>query len=93
MKNIAGLEFVLSWINTTQQELTGSFNDQLSTEIVSELKTAGFIYDPELTFGDNDEIINIANEAIKEFLGSEDLGYARIIARELSFEGIHRPTK
>lgn len=93
MKNITGLEFVISWINTTQQELAGSFNDQLSIEVVSELKNAGFVYDPELSFGDNDEILNIVNEAIKEILGTEDLGYARIIARELSFEGIHRPAK
>lgn len=88
-----GLFYTVSWMNATQQELTGQFNKEFSLEILKELDKAGFFYNPELTFGDNPEIINIVNEAGKKILGFEDLSLARIMARELSFEGVHIPAK
>ena len=89
------LDYTTSWMNATQQELTGTFSDKFSLEVVDKLEKAGFVHDLEMSFGDNDELINIVNEAGKKILGSEDFdfGLARIMARELSFEGIYRPAK
>lgn len=88
----SGLAFSIEWMNNTQKELRGVANVDLSQEIAEQLSNSGFTYNPEFSFTPHDErVLSIVVEAMTKVTGEQDPPLARVMAKELCFEGVHLP--
>lgn len=89
----SGLIHSLEWIDNIQQKITGDFDAKLSREIATRLSDEGFVYNPELSFDEDEHgrIFEIAAESEAFVKGDFTASLARAIAKELSFEGVYKP--
>lgn len=89
---MGNLTFIRGWVNEVQQNVLGTFDAQLESEVIKGLDLAGFEYNPDSSYEDMDgEIFVIAAKAQVRLSGDFNAVLSRAIAKTLAFEGVHKP--